>query len=119
VAVQLGHHGWAGVRTARPLGADAHDRQGPLCKGEGEEFDIGELTTYLNDALFIAPSFLLRPEVTWAEIDAVTFDVTLRDAGRSVTGRVFLDEQGAPVDFATTDRFVASLCRAARGSAAG
>jgi len=79
----------------------------PVASGTGEEFDIGELTTYLNDAVMMAPSFLLRPEVTWAGTTAESFDVTLSDAGRSVTGRVFLDDQGAPVDFATTDRFAA------------
>ena len=79
----------------------------PVASGTGEEFDISELTTYLNDAVMIAPSFLLRPEVTWARVNAESFDVTLSDAGRSVTGRVFLDGQGAPVDFATTDRFAA------------
>jgi len=77
-----------------------------VADGKGQEFDIGELTTYLNDALWFAPSFLLRPEVRWAELDDNAFDVTLRDAGRSVSGRVFIDERGAPVDFATTDRFV-------------
>lgn len=50
---------------------------------------------------------MLRPEVSWAQVDADSFDVTISDVGRSVTGRVFLDERGAPVDFATTDRFVA------------
>jgi hypothetical protein len=76
-----------------------------VADGQGEEFDIGELTTYLNDAVILAPSFLLRPEVGWAEVDHNAFDVTLRDAGRSVSARVFIDERAAPVDFATTDRF--------------
>jgi len=40
-------------------------------------------------------------------VDNATFDVTLADAGRSVTARVFLDGPGAPVDFSTTDRFAA------------
>ena len=68
----------------------------PVANGTGEEFDIGELVTYLNDALLIAPSLLLCPEVTWSEVTADSFDVSLRDAGRNVTGRVFLNEQGAP-----------------------
>lgn len=79
----------------------------PVANGAGEEFDIGELSTYLNDGLLIAPSFLLRPEVTWTEVNDESFDVTLSDAGHNVTGRVFLDQRGAPVDFATTDRFAA------------
>jgi hypothetical protein len=78
-----------------------------VADGNGEEFDIGELTTFLNDAVLISPTFLLQPAVTWAEVDNDTFDVTLADAGRSVTARVFLNERGAPVDFSTTDRFAA------------
>jgi Family of unknown function (DUF6544) len=98
--------------TGKDIYFDGHGRMvGKLvglvtvADGKGEEFDIGELTTYLNDALILAPSFLLRPEVRWAEVDDNAFDVTLRDAGRSVSGRVFIDERGAPVDFASTDRF--------------
>jgi hypothetical protein len=79
----------------------------PVANGTGEELDIGELSTYLNDALLVAPSFLLRPEVTWHEVNDQSFDVTLSDAGHTVTGRVFLDERGALIDFATTDRFAA------------
>jgi hypothetical protein len=75
--------------------------------GTGEEFDIGELVTYLNDAILLAPSLLLGPGTTWHEVDDGAFDVTLTDAGRTVSGRVFLDERGAPRDFSTTDRFAA------------
>lgn len=78
-----------------------------VADGHGEEFDFSELTTYLDDALLLAPSMLLGPATTWAGVDERTFDVTLSDAGRSVTGRVFLDERGAPRDFATTDRYAA------------
>lgn len=72
--------------------------------GQGEEFDIGELTTYLNDALLLAPSMLLG-RVEWVGVDDHSFDVSLTDAGRTVTGRVFVDDRGAPVDFSSTDRF--------------
>jgi hypothetical protein len=71
----------------------------------GPEFDIGELVTYLNDAILMAPSLLLGPETEWTEVDDTSFDVALINGGRTVTARVFLDEQGAPVDFSTTDRF--------------
>ena len=99
--------------TGKDIYFDGHGRMlGKLlglvtvADGEGEEFDIGELTTYLNDAVLFAPSFLLRDEVVWSQVDANAFDVTLSDAGRSVSGRVLIDERGAPVDFATTDRFI-------------
>jgi hypothetical protein len=75
--------------------------------GQGPEFDIGELTTYLNDAIMLAPSMLLTLSTTWTEVDAHSFDVTLIDAGRSVTARVLIDDAGAPFDFSTTDRFAA------------
>jgi hypothetical protein len=71
----------------------------------GFKFDIGELVTYLNDAILFAPSMLLGPETTWTPVDASSFDVTLRDRDHSVTGRVYVDEHGAVTDFSTTDRF--------------
>jgi len=73
--------------------------------GEGHELDVGELVTYLNDAILLAPSLLLGPETSWREVDAHTFDVTLRDGPHHVTARVWLDERAAPRDFSTTDRF--------------
>jgi hypothetical protein len=71
----------------------------------GAEYDTGELVTYLNDAVLIAPSMLLTPDVTWAAIDADSFDVALTDHGRTVTARVVIDGRGAPRDFSTTERF--------------
>jgi hypothetical protein len=76
-----------------------------VVKGTGPEIDVGELVTYLNDAILMAPSLLLGPEVSWREVDDSCFDVTLRDGSLSVTARVWLDAQGAPRDFSTTDRF--------------
>ena len=73
--------------------------------GTGEEYDIGELVTYLNDAVLIAPSMLLAPEVSWSSVDASSFDVRVTDHGRAVTARVTVDAAGAPTDFSTTDRF--------------
>lgn len=76
-----------------------------VAEGEGEEFDVGELVTWLNDAVLLSPSFLLVPSVTWSEVDEHSFDLTLKDRARSVTARVFLDDRGAPQDFSTTDRY--------------
>jgi hypothetical protein len=73
--------------------------------GTGDPYDIGELVTYLNDGIMIAPAMLLVPEVSWSEVDAKSFDIALTDHGRTVKARVFIDERGAPMDFETTDRF--------------
>lgn len=77
----------------------------PVADGRGPEFDISELSTYLNDAVMLAPSMLLTRAVAWAAVDDSSFDVSLTDAGRTVTARVFVDERGAPRDFSTTDRY--------------
>ena len=73
--------------------------------GRGEAYDIGELVTYLNDGILLAPTMLLVPEVRWSEVDDRSFEVALTDHGRTVKARVLVDERGAPVDFETTDRF--------------
>ncbi len=77
-----------------------------VADGQGPEYDLGELVTYLNDAVLFAPSFLLGPEVTWSAIEADAFDVALTDRGRTVTARVLLDAEGGVRDFVTTDRYL-------------
>lgn len=71
----------------------------------GPENDVSELVTYLNDAVFFAPSMLLALPVSWAPAGDTSFDLTLEDCGHRVTARVFTDERGAPVDFSTDDRW--------------
>ena len=73
--------------------------------GTGEAYDIGELVTYLNDGIMMAPGMLLVPEVQWSAVDHRSFDVALTDHGRAVKARVLLDDRGAPIEFETTDRF--------------
>jgi hypothetical protein len=70
-----------------------------------EELAQGELVTWLNDAVLLAPSMLLIPAVRFAEVDDDAFDLSLADAGRSVRARVFVDAAGLPQDFETTDRY--------------
>lgn len=76
-----------------------------VADGTGEPFDVGELVTWLNDAVLFAPSMLLAPAVSFAPVDDHAFEVSLTDGGHAVTARVVLDERGAPKDFSTTDRF--------------
>jgi hypothetical protein len=75
--------------------------------GCGDEFDIGELTTYLNDAILMAPAMLLTPATRWSPMDQHSFEVSLTDGDHTVRARVFVDERGAPYDFSTTDRYAA------------
>ncbi len=77
----------------------------PLIDATGPEYDLGELVTWLNEAVLLAPSMLLRPATTWTAVDDLSFDVSFDDRATRVTARVFLDERGAPVDFSTEDRY--------------
>lgn len=72
---------------------------------QGSEYDVGELVTYLNDAVLFAPSMLLAPDVRFTPVDAASFDVALTNRGTTVSARVLVDERGAVRDFSTTDRF--------------
>jgi hypothetical protein len=81
----------------------------PLADGSGPAYDIGELVTYLNDAILLAPSMLLDLPASWNAIDNDSFEITLTDAtndtANTVSAVVTLDERGAPTTFTTTDRF--------------
>jgi hypothetical protein len=72
----------------------------------GLELDLGEMVTYLNDAVLYAPSMLLRLNTQWSSVGENCFDIKLHDGGNAVSARVVIDSRGAPCDFSTTDRFV-------------
>jgi len=74
--------------------------------GRGPEYDLGELVTWLNDGVLIAPSMLLGGPVSWNEVDAHAFELAVTDHGRTARAQVRIDERGAPVDFETSDRFL-------------
>ena len=75
--------------------------------GTGPEFDLGELVTFLNDAVLFAPGMLIGPHIRWAEVDDTSFDITVMDGNTSAKGRVFIDDAGTVADFSTTDRYAA------------
>lgn len=79
----------------------------PVVDEANEEISTGELVTYVNDAVLMAPSMLLVPEATWTDAGDDAFDIALTDCGRTVRARVFVNAEGAVTDFATTDRFFA------------
>ena len=49
-----------------------------VADGEGEEFDIGELTTYLNDAVLLAPSISSQATCGSSSIDGASRTASLR-----------------------------------------
>jgi hypothetical protein len=77
-----------------------------VAHGEGEEFDLGELSTWLNDAVLLAPSMLLGADVTFEGDGDDLVGLTLRDRGHEVRATVRLDATGRPADHWTSDRWV-------------
>jgi len=76
-----------------------------VADGSGPEFDIGELTTWLNDAVLLAPGMLLDGRTAWEALGDDSFRVSTTDHGRTVTAEVLLDEEGRPREFRTDDRW--------------
>ena len=76
--------------------------------GQGPELDLGELVTWLNDGALLAPSMLLGGPVAFRGVDADCFELAVTDHGRTARARVRIDGRGAPVDFETEDRWLAS-----------
>jgi len=77
-----------------------------MVDASGHEFDVGELVTYLNDGILLAPSMLLGPNTEWYQTDDDAFDVALTDGSIRVAAHVTVDERGAVTCFETMDRFV-------------
>jgi hypothetical protein len=76
-----------------------------VADGSWPEFDIGELTTWLNGAVLLAPGMLLDGRIAWDDVGEDSFRISLTDAGRTVGAEVSLDPQGRPWDFHTQDRW--------------
>ena len=77
---------------------------------------VGELVTYVNDALIFAPSMLLVPASHWTAVDGddEAFDVSFTDQKTTVSARVFVDAQGAMRSFSTNERFARDPAHHAR-----
>lgn len=70
----------------------------------GEAFDLGELVTWLNDAVMFAPSMLLHPSVTFHGAGEDAFRLVMVDHLHTVSARVEVDGRGAVTGFVTDDR---------------
>lgn len=77
----------------------------PIVDEQNFKIDIGELSTYLNDAILLAPSMLLGPQTVWSEVSDSSFELALTDQRLVVKARVEVDALGAVTSFSTTDRY--------------
>lgn len=69
-----------------------------LFDARGDELDQGTMLRYLQEMIWF-PSAFLGDNITWAPVDDHAADVTFHDGGRSVTGRMFFDDQGRLLTF--------------------
>jgi hypothetical protein len=76
-----------------------------VAHGTGPTFDLGELTTWLNDVIFLAPGQLFDAGVALVELDDHHFEATVTDGGLTASGVVEVDNRGAPILFSTHDRY--------------
>ncbi|MGX5654824.1 DUF6544 family protein [Geodermatophilus nigrescens] len=76
-----------------------------VADGSGPRFDAGELVTWLDDAVLLAPGMLLHPRTRWEGRGHDAFEVSVTDAGRTVCARVLLDDDDLPRDVRTDDRW--------------
>ena len=73
-----------------------------VADGSGTEFDVGELSTWLNDAVLLAPSMLLGAPTRWTATDHDTFEVTMDDSGHHVSATVVVVAAAPPPAHNTT-----------------
>jgi hypothetical protein len=64
----------------------------------GEEMDQGVMLRYLNEIIWF-PSAFLGQNITWQAVDDGAADATFTDQGKSVTARLFFDEEGRLTNF--------------------
>ena len=65
----------------------------------GEKLDQATMIRYLNEMMWF-PTAFLGENVTWQEIDDSSAEVTFSDGGKSVTGRMYFDDDGRLTNFA-------------------
>jgi hypothetical protein len=66
----------------------------------GEELDQATMIRYLNEIMWF-PTAFLGENIAWQEVDDHSAEVTFSDCGRSVSGRMFFDDEGRLTNFTT------------------
>jgi hypothetical protein len=65
---------------------------------QGEKLDQGAMIRYLSEMIWF-PTAFLGENITWQAVDSNSADVQLVDAGKSVSGRLYFDDDGRPTNF--------------------
>ena len=65
---------------------------------QGEKLDQGAMVRYLSEMIWFPIAFL-GENIKWRAVDSHSADVQLVDTGKSVSGRLFFDDDGRPTNF--------------------
>lgn len=80
----------------------------PIIDAAGEEMNVSETVTLLNDLCLMAPATLIDPRFRWEEIDDRTAKVYLSISGMTVSAVLMFDEDGRLLNFVSEDRYALS-----------
>ncbi len=72
----------------------------PVFDVQGEQLDQGAMLRYLSEMIWFPIAFL-GANITWQAVNNHSADVKLTDAGKSVTGRMYFEDDGRPTNFTT------------------
>ena len=64
----------------------------------GEKLDQGAMLRHLSEMIWF-PTAFLEENVSWRAVDGHSAEVEFSDAGKSVSGRLFVDDDGRPTNF--------------------
>jgi hypothetical protein len=64
----------------------------------GEELDQGTMMRYLSEMIWF-PIAYLGENIRWEAVDDESARVTFTDGGRSVSGQMYFDAEGRPINF--------------------
>jgi hypothetical protein len=66
----------------------------------GEELNQGAMLRYLSEMIWF-PAALLGDNISWQEVDRYSAQVQFMDKGNTVSGTMFIDEEGRVTNFTT------------------
>ena len=72
---------------------------------KGDEMNISEMITLLNDMCIAAPASLIDDKIIWESIDSSSCKCTFEDSGKKASAILYFNNEGEFINFVTDDRY--------------
>ena len=74
----------------------------------GKAIDEGDLTTFLNDLILLAPQgiLVLKDKLSWKEVNESTVEVSLAYGTNIVKAQLIFENTGKLINFISSDRYI-------------